>query len=181
MGGGSLAIAALAITRSLSQILMRGSRIIGFDLFGKAEIFSEHDNSTRLEEKFKGEMLLREKTAKTRDFFTRKASTNLIRSSGYLGGLSLVSGNCVKTIPKFLNENSAIDNIDFLRISCNWYEPVKTALEKFMPYKPSFIYLDGYYYWEGSRRAVKDSGFASIVEHGYQLKDCHVFESTKIK
>ena len=52
-GGGSLAIAALAITRSLSPILMRGSRIIGFDLFGKAEIFSEHDNSTRLEEKFK--------------------------------------------------------------------------------------------------------------------------------
>ena len=50
-----------------------------------------------------------------------------------------------------------------------------------MPYKPSFIYLDGYYYWEGFRRAVKDSGFASIVEHGYQLKDCHVFESTKIK
>jgi hypothetical protein len=160
---------------------MRGSKIIGFDLFEKVEKFSEEDNSPRLEEKFKAEIMLRKRKQQTKNFFTKKASENLILSSGYTGGLSLVSGNCVETIPKFLNENSALDSIDFLRISCNWYQPVLTTLEKFMPFKPSVIYLDGYYHWEGFRRAVKDSGFASIVEHGYQIKDCHVFESIKIK
>jgi hypothetical protein len=180
-GGGSLAIAALAIARNQSQILMTGSKIIGFDLFEKVENFSEEDKSSSLERKFAAEMALRKRTRQTRNFFTEKSSRNLILSSGYMGGLSLVSGDCVETIPKFLSENSAIDSVDFLRISCNWYKPVRTALEKFMPYKPSVIYLDGYYHWEGFRRAVKDSGFASIVEHGYQIQDCHVFSSTKIK
>ena len=180
-GGGSLAIAALAITRNLDPILMRGSKIIGFDLFEKVEKFSEEDNSPRLEEKFKAEIALRKRRQQTKDFFTKKASENMILSSGYTGGLSLVSGNCLDTIPKFLNENSALDCIDFLRISCNWYKPVRTALEKFMPYKPSVIYLDGYYHWEGFRQAVKDSGFASTIAHGYQIKDCHVILGAKIK
>ena len=59
--GGSLAIAALVITRNLSPDLMRGSKIIGFDFFEKVESFSGEENSPRLKEKFEGEMLLGER------------------------------------------------------------------------------------------------------------------------
>ena len=159
---------------------MAGSTIIGFDLFEKAESFTKEDVSPTIIKGFKNELNLRSRVATHKDFYTKTAAMSLILSSQFIGSVTLVDGDCCDTIPQFLKENDLSVGIDILRVSCNWYKPVKFALETLMPFKPSVIYLDGYYHWKGFRKAVQESNHAYIAEVGYKIEDCHIFESQEI-
>lgn len=180
VGGGSLAVAALAIKRNQSPSLMAGTKIIGFDLFKQIESFSKEDMSPTIIKKFENELNLRSRVETHKDFYTPTAATSLILSSQFTGSLTIVDGDFCETFPQFLKENDWMVGIDILRVSCNWYKPVKFALETLMPFKPSIIYLDGYYHWEGFRKGVQESNHAYIAEVGYKIEDCHVFKSPEV-
>ena len=106
---------------------MAGTKIIGFDLFEKAESFSKEDVSSTIFKKFENELNLRSKVQTHKDFYTPTAARHLILSSQFTGSLTLVDGDFCDTFPQFFKENDWMVGIDILRVSCNWYKPVKVV------------------------------------------------------
>lgn len=62
--------------------------------------------------------------------------------------------------------------IAFLRVDCDWYEPVRFVLDQPEPLvnDGGLVLLDDYYAWDGCARAVHD--FLSANDHAYRLREC---------
>ena len=69
----------------------------------------------------------------------------------------LIKGNVIKTIPKFLKNNTNL-KIAILHLDMDVYEPTKVALNKFQKYmsKGGIIIIDDYSKVEGATKAVDE-------------------------
>ena len=77
------------------------------------------------------------------------------RPLNHLSKLSVIKGNAVETIPKFLDENPHL-LISLLHIDFDIHEPTKTALENFLPRMPkgSIIAFDDLNAHEGPGETI---------------------------
>lgn len=72
----------------------------------------------------------------------------------------------VRLIPGLLQHTMAIeDPVAFAHIDVDWYDPVKTSLERIVPRLPvgGIVILDDYFDWGSCRRAV-DEYFSAIAD-----------------
>lgn len=152
--GGSLAIACLGLVGRGSRS-SKSDTVMGFDLFDGTQIYSEVDTA---EEGFhlalQAEKALSERR-RLSTLGTKRIVRELIFETGFNGRLELVQGDAALTI----GESSLPKTADFLRISCNFYSPVKVVLAELIPRvsDSGIVILDGVKFWSAFRRAVTES------------------------
>ena len=81
----------------------------------------------------------------------------------------LIPGWFQDTIPGLLPDLHGA-GIAFLRVDCDWYEPVRYVLEQLEPLvnEEGVVVIDDYFAWDGCARAVHD--FLSANDHAYRLR-----------
>lgn len=180
--GGSLGIAGRAIADGLES--HNDSELIGFDKFDAPYEYSAEDTeSPDFKTRLSSEMNLMARRGVPTESSARWCSiaSETIRSSGFRGRLSLVEGDASSTIESFVQTRKSNLKISALRISCNWYEPVRAAMRHLVPRVVSegTIFLDGFFFWPGFRRAVIDSLGAHVEAQGSRLGDCLVLSANR--
>jgi hypothetical protein len=81
----------------------------------------------------------------------------------------LVPGWFDTSVPRLVPELRS--GIAFLRVDCDWYDPVRFVLEQLEPLvnDEGIVLLDDYFAWDGCARAVHD--FLSANDHAYRLHE----------
>ena len=121
-------------------------KIYGFDPFGKfpkqkiqkdQKFATQHDKGTGL------------------GISEKKLKTYLIKKK--FKNFSLIKGDILKTLPKFLNKNKKL-KISFLHLDMDVYEPTKFALDNLYNKisKNGVILIDDFYGVEGATLATKE-------------------------
>jgi len=120
--------------------------IFGFDIFGK------FPNSNNINDKI---FTKRWEKEANNGISKNELEENLINKK--FENFSLIQGNILKTIPKFLKDIPNI-KIALLHLDMDVYEPTKYALNKFIKYmcKGGIILLDDYATVFGATKAVDE-------------------------
>lgn len=178
--GGSLALAGRAIADGAQT--PNDSELIGFDKFlapydYSANDMEGHDFETRLTSEMN--LMTRRGIPMESSIEWCSMANETIRSSGFRGQLQLVQGDASTTIESFVQARGSSLEISALRVSCNWYEPVLAAMRYLVPKvgPGGTIFLDGFFFWTGFRRAVSESLGTHVEEQGLRLGDCLVLSS----
>lgn len=178
--GDSLAIAGRAIADGAQT--QGDSELIGFDKFLAPYDYSSEDAECRdFKTRLSSEVNLMKRRGVPLDSSSEWCSkaNETIRSSGFRGQLQLVQGDASTTIESFVQTRGSSLEISALRISCNWYEPVLAATRHLMPkvVPDGTIFLDGFFFWTGFRRAVSEVLGAHVEAQGLRLGDCLVLST----
>ena len=161
--GGSLAIAALALKSNRSA---ESSVIYGVDNFSQLVSNGQKDLSEfNSIYKTRREQDLMNKIFRLQDPSIEVVKSNISKSN-YLGKVHIYKDNISEIfISNFIKCYKG--NISILKISCNWYDPVKAAMRLLESNEISLIYLDGYFHWKSYRDAVRDSN-AKIEKYRHE-------------
>lgn len=106
-------------------------RIYGFDTFAGFPSVSEQDISPAGTKLNKGD-LFADSYAELHELVKAHDSSRFL---GHVPKVSLIRGDAVKTIPKFIEENPHL-LVSLLFMDFDLYEPTKVALEQFVPRMP---------------------------------------------
>jgi len=175
--GGSLGIFCRAIADCIED--QSDSELIGFDKFEAPYDYSDVDQeSGDFTSKLASEVSLmnrRRVPVEAKDLWC-SAALGTIHSSGFEGRITLIQGDASTTVEEFVEERESDLRISALRISCNWYAPVLSAMTHLVPrvIPSGVIFLDGYFFWSGFRRAVTESLGLKVEEAGQRIGDCLV-------
>lgn len=180
--GGSLAIAGCAMTDAAGasdKFNMTSAELIGFDKFDAPyDHTAEDESGSDFERRLNSEtnLMLRQQVPIESSHMWHQSALSTIRSSGFQGCLTLVKGDASDTIPALLLEREQDLQIAVLRISCNWYRPVLTAMQHLVPHVQDggSVLLDGYFFWSGFGRAVHETLGTTVASQGLRLGDCLV-------
>lgn len=180
--GGSLAIAGCAMTdaaRSSDKFNVTSAELIGFDKFDVPyDHTAEDEGGSDFERRLNSEtnLMLRQQVPIESSHIWHQSAHSTIRSSGFQGGLTLVKGDASDTIPAFVQDREQNLQITVLRISCNWYRPVLTAMQHLVPLVQNggSVLLDGYFFWSGFSQAVHETLGTTVASQGLRLGDCLV-------
>jgi len=120
--------------------------IYGFDIFGK------FPNAKNINDKV---FVKKWEKESNNGISQKELETNLYNKK--FENFKLIGGNILKTIPKFLRDNTHI-KIALLHLDMDIYEPTKYALNKFFKYMSSggIILLDDYSTIYGATKAVNE-------------------------
>jgi hypothetical protein len=115
-------------------------KIYGFDNFAGFESISEKDQHVSKSVHLKSGGL---KADVYSDLKENIEIFDLTRNLGHIEKISLLKGNALKTIPKFVADNPQLV-VSLLYLDVDLYEPTKAALEHFLPRMPkgSIIVFD---------------------------------------
>lgn len=175
--GGSLGIAGRAIADCVED--HSDSELIGFDKFEAPYDYSQVDQENGdFAGKLASEVHLmsrRRVPIGAKDVW-RSSALRTIRSSGFMGRIELIQGDASTTVGKFVTERGSELRISALRVSCNWYAPVLSATAHLVPrvVPGGVIFFDGYFFWSGFRRAVREILGPNVEETGQRIGDCLV-------
>jgi hypothetical protein len=180
--GGSLAIAGCAMTDAASssdKFNMTSAELIGFDKFDAPyEHTAEDETGSDFERRLNSEtnLMLRQRVPINSSQIWHQSALSTIWSSGFQGSVTLVEGDASDTIPALVQDREQNLQIAVLRISCNWYRPVLTAMQHLVPLvrNGGSVLLDGYFFWSGFSRAVHETLGTTVASQGLRLGDCLV-------
>jgi hypothetical protein len=155
------------------------AELIGFDKFDAPyEHTSEDESGSDFERRLNSEtnLMLRQQVPIESSHMWLQSAYSTIRASGFQGGLTLVKGDASDTIPALVLDREQNLQIAVLRISCNWYRPVLTAMQHLVPLvrNGGSVLLDGYFFWSGFSQAVHETLGTTIASQGLRLGDCLV-------
>lgn len=170
--GGGLAIAG----HILSHEKYKNSVLYGFDVFNGRQVFSDIDEADPTFEKLlNAEEMLSSRKGLAEVSLDQVKS--LVSSTGFSGQINLVEGDAANTIPN--EQLTAKDlQIDLLRISVNFYNPVFAAMTHLVPLvKPGgVVWMDGIGFWPGFRQAVTDSSYLSSLVFQDKVEDLEIYK-----
>ena len=131
-------------------------RIYGFDTFEGFPDISIKDKSNASNHVKKGDL----KAKVFDELESLKKIYDSTRPLGHINKVSLIKGNAINTIPKFIKDNPHL-LISLLFLDFDLYEPTKVALENFIPRMPrgaviAFDELDNPL-WPGETLAMLES------------------------
>ena len=129
-------------------------KIIGFDTFEGAIGRSEHDTSTDKVHHADGDFNRNnfEDLKRAIDLFDRDRPIN------HMPKVELVKGDVRETAPQYIVDNPET-SIRLLRVSMPFYEPVKIALQTFLPFvnKGGIVVVDAYGFDSGITKGAREA------------------------